>query len=218
MKETINKLERKCPKCRRILSYSGPNELKHAIKHKSVCRFCAGSSIDHTNKRFGRLVARKPTEQRIRRQVVWECVCDCGKEVLAGATELQMGSKKSCGCLTAWRGYGEISGSYWCHIRNMAKKRGIALLVTQEEAWGLFLQQDRKCAYTGLLLSFLHSFQYGRNQSASLDRIDSSKPYVIGNIQWVHRKINLMKGTLSHEKFIELCRMVSNAYLEKSSR
>jgi hypothetical protein len=177
-----------------------------------------GSPLDHANRRFGRLTAIQATDRRMRRQVVWKCQCDCGNTVYAGATALQMGNKKSCGCLSTWRGCGEISGAYWCHVRNMAKKRGINLDVSIEEAWNLFLKQERKCVYTGLPLAFIRNFAYGHGQSASLDRINSYEAYTSDNIQWVHRKINLMKGTLSQDEFIQLCHLVGLNYLEKSSR
>ena len=38
---------------------------------------------------------------------------------------------------------------------------------------------------------------------ASLDRIDSNKPYEIGNIQWISLGLNLAKGNDDNEKFIE---------------
>lgn len=165
-------------------------------------------TLDHTGKVFGRLIAKRPTSERIRGQIAWECECTCGEITLVGATDLKAGLKKSCGCLTAWKGYGEISGAYWCHLRTMAEKRSIPLEITIEQAWALFLKQERKCAYTGWLLKFRRDFAYGRGQSASLDRIDSSRSYTPDNIQWVHLKINLMKGTLSHDEFLALCASV----------
>jgi hypothetical protein len=48
--------------------------------------------------------------------------------------------------------------------------------------------------------------------TASLDRIDSNKDYVEGNIQWVHKHLNLMKNILSQEYFINLCNKVSNNF------
>jgi len=47
-----------------------------------------------------------------------------------------------------------------------------------------------------------------KQQTASLDRIDSSKGYIEGNVQWVHRKINMMKQSYTQEEFIELCQAV----------
>ena len=46
------------------------------------------------------------------------------------------------------------------------------------------------------------------NITASLDRIDSSKGYIEGNVQWVHKRVNLMKGNMSTENFIEWCNLV----------
>mgnify|MGYP007044016634 CR=1 FL=1 len=41
--------------------------------------------------------------------------------------------------------------------------------------------------------------------TASLDRIDSSKGYIEGNVQWVHKDINWMKQDFNEEYFIFLC-------------
>ena len=45
--------------------------------------------------------------------------------------------------------------------------------------------------------------------TASLDRIDSSKGYVKGNIQWVHIAINFMKHSLPEEEFVRWCCLVA---------
>ena len=45
--------------------------------------------------------------------------------------------------------------------------------------------------------------------TASLDRIDSSRGYVPENVQWVHKVINRMKGTLSDDEFKSWCRTVA---------
>jgi hypothetical protein len=49
-----------------------------------------------------------------------------------------------------------------------------------------------------------------RYNTASIDRIDSSKGYIEGNIQWVHKDINFMKRTYSQEYFVQMCKLVSN--------
>ena len=38
--------------------------------------------------------------------------------------------------------------------------------------------------------------------TASLDRIDSSKGYIKGNVQWVHKNINYMKQEMTNEEFL----------------
>lgn len=57
--------------------------------------------VDLTGKRFGKLVAIKPTEQRaINNTVLWECKCDCGNIVYIPSSQLtKKDYDKSCGCL-----------------------------------------------------------------------------------------------------------------------
>lgn len=78
-----------------------------------------------------------------------------------------------------------------------------ALADTLAEKWK---QQNGLCAVTGLPLTrrtpdgkCLVSDPW---QIASLDRIDSSIPYVEGNIHWVSLAINLAKGNCEHRKFL----------------
>lgn len=50
-------------------------------------------------RRFGKLTALNPTDQRRDNKVVWRCACDCGGEKGVGASALLQGVIKSCGCL-----------------------------------------------------------------------------------------------------------------------
>lgn len=54
---------------------------------------------DLTGQRFGALVVLAPTEERMNRQIVWECLCDCGNTALVKSSDLKLGRTKSCGCL-----------------------------------------------------------------------------------------------------------------------
>ena len=47
---------------------------------------------------------------------------------------------------------------------------------------------------------------------ASLDRIDSSKGYIIGNIQFVSQSINYMKNSMSHDDTLKLCKIIASNY------
>lgn len=53
---------------------------------------------DLSGKRFGRLVAIRPTEKRYHKNIVWECQCDCGNIAHVPAANLIAGSVQSCGC------------------------------------------------------------------------------------------------------------------------
>lgn len=109
-----------------------------------------------------------------------------------------------------WRGYGEISQSQFGDIRYGAKDRNIEFNITIEYLWELFLKQDRLCALSGVLLTFsASSARYWENTTASLDRINSDIGYIVGNVQWVHKLINVMKMSLSQDEFLYWCNLVS---------
>lgn len=57
-----------------------------------------GKIKDLTNERFGNLVVLYDTKERKNRQVVWHCICDCGKETDVVGQALRSGHTKSCGC------------------------------------------------------------------------------------------------------------------------
>jgi len=55
--------------------------------------------LDLSNKRFGKLTAISSTTNRSDGNVVWKCVCDCGKACLVDSHSLARGNTRSCGCL-----------------------------------------------------------------------------------------------------------------------
>ena len=60
----------------------------------------AARATDHTGKRYGKLVALQPVEDRECGGVVWRCRCDCGNEVLVRGNALANGDRTCCGkCL-----------------------------------------------------------------------------------------------------------------------
>lgn len=60
--------------------------------------FKRGQKKDLTGLQFGRLKALYPLEERNRKDVVWHCVCECGKEVDVTSSNLISGNTTSCGC------------------------------------------------------------------------------------------------------------------------
>jgi hypothetical protein len=110
---------------------------------------------------------------------------------------------------------GELTSAHWNNILHCAKLRGKTVDLTPQQVWDVFEQQNRRCALTGVLLKFEPMRQrvrgeviYG-NTTASLDRIDPDVGYQIGNIQWVHKDVNLMKRDFSTDRFREWCRLVA---------
>lgn len=59
--------------------------------------------IDLTGMRFGNLTVAKRVEDHISKSgktvsVMWECKCDCGKDIIVQGLNLRNGHVKSCGC------------------------------------------------------------------------------------------------------------------------
>lgn len=57
--------------------------------------------IDLSGKKFSRLTAICPSGKDKHRNVLWRCLCECGRETVVSATALKRGKTKSCGCLKA---------------------------------------------------------------------------------------------------------------------
>lgn len=144
----------------------------------------------------------------------WRCRCNCGFEKDVKAQYLIDGSSSKCQtCATPKRKnvFDTIPNHYWRYVISNANKRDIQLLVSPEECFKLLQIQNYKCALSGLdlYMSKNASEHLEGKTTASLDRIDSSKPYEEGNIQWLHKDINMMKHIFNQEYFISLCNKVS---------
>lgn len=111
----------------------------------------------------------------------------------------------------AWKGYKEISRTYFGSIIKSAKERNIPFEITIEYIWDLFLSQNRKCALSNVDIAFNTVGQkYKRFQTASLDRINSKMGYIKGNVQWVHKTLNHMKMALDEDEFVKWCNLVTS--------
>ena len=104
------------------------------------------------------------------------------------------------------KGHGDISGTFWARVKSNAKQKGRNVTVSIEECWDIFLEQGGKCALSGLALEFGNTLY---ETTASLDRKDSNRGYEFGNVQWLHKHINLMNRTLPEPEFIKLCEAVA---------
>lgn len=151
----------------------------------------------------------------------WLCVCVCGKEITRRdyylKTQVTSNRILSCGCKhpinTArgdksikWVGCGKLSGQYFSHIKCKARQRNLVFEIDIKYAWALFEKQDSRCALTDLPINLKYSRRTSDpEQTASLDRIDPNLGYVKDNLQWVHKKINIMKNNFSQERFLEIC-------------
>lgn len=175
---------------------------------------------DLTGRKFGELTVIKKSDRMTKwRGTLWECECSCGGKVIVSSNALTSGNNTTCknknihtnnGKLISDLRTGEIPNSHINAIKQNAIKRNIKYSLTSDYLWNIFLSQNRRCVLSGIELFFTknnNTSKYRKETTASLDRIDSSKGYVKGNVQWVHKDINKMKLNKSDKEFIELCKI-----------
>jgi len=177
--------------------------------------------INDLGNKFGKLTPIALGTDKNGNYTRYLCICDCGNSHSVSKSHLRSGKITHCGCDSylgakhhQWKGSGDISGDFWYShvVRSANGSKGNRtvkeLTITIEEAWNIFLAQNKKCALSGILLNFPKKSK-DKNYNASLDRIDSSKGYITGNIQWVHKHINLMKNKFDNQYFIDMCKLIS---------
>ena len=174
-------------------------------------------------KRYGRLVVLETAGTNAKNETLWRCLCDCGNEKTIRTKALEHGCLHSCGCYNKeitggrfsgkrspkWAGLGDMSLGRWSRILTSAKKRNLPVTISHQDCWDLFQAQNGRCALTGALISFQGIGCRQNTSTASLDRIDSSKGYIKGNVQWVHKTVQTMKNVFSQVEFIDLCGQVT---------
>lgn len=157
--------------------------------------------IDHTSKTMTKS-----------RESHYLCKCSCGlTEKYVKSSDLVKGRSKCCNRCSLYCGIGELSGTYISVVKKGAKLRNIEFNITSKQMVEVFELQNKKCALTGLDISLHRNYSQGNRekQTASLDRIDSSRGYVADNIQWVHKDVNIMKNKFSQEYFLEMCKRIT---------
>ena len=173
-------------------------------------------------------------DRKHRTQVQFVCDC-CGKEATKAKSEydrnIRLDKKNFCSrsCAAKYNNSHRILSpnnydiSKHCNNHRdeftpyryslrCAKRRFKGCTLTLEnlqEQWEL---QQGVCPYTKLKLTLPEDGNVNSLDvtiRASLDRIDSSKSYEVGNIQFVSTPINYMKSTMSDEQTKEYLRVIS---------
>lgn len=145
--------------------------------------------------------------------------CDCGNNIDIQIGKFNSHRVKNCGCNSNYMHKSKLdiySDNYpfyilFSKIEKSSEKRGWEIGVNYLYIKSLWELQDGKCAYTNIKLSIPKNFKEMKiDNCVSIDRIDSSLGYIEGNIQLVHRDINIMKLNLNENDFLGLCKSVYN--------
>lgn len=147
----------------------------------------------------------------------WTVLClGCNKDYTRRGGQLVNGRTKGCQSCNAferekysfWEGIDGVSKQYLTKLTFRKKE----VLISLQDLVDQWKSQKGICAYSGQVLSLVQKDRDWSESTASIDRIDSSKGYIKGNIQWVHKRINTMKNDMSETEFINWCVKVAETH------
>lgn len=156
------------------------------------------------------------------RSLFWLVQCQCGNLAWKNPQHLKEGTStrcKHCGHKVFLTKNGDVIVeallvTKFNHIKQGLKTRKktskLEFTITPEYLSRLY-NENHHCSLSGIDLS-LDLSKSVQQQNLSVDRIDSNVGYVEGNIQLVDKRINMMKGTLSNDEFIDLCCKVAEKH------
>lgn len=148
----------------------------------------------------------------------WKCICECGSKLEVNINCISKNEITKCrSCFIKERyetsGQDQIHQTWWSCFLDRVHKSKMRVYFTKEEAYNLYLKQNKKCALSGLPLYFKNfnkeSDDRLRSYNASIDRKNSSKEYTLDNIQFIDKRINIMKNNQNENIFKELCSRIA---------
>lgn len=153
------------------------------------------------------VISEQIFKKETNRSTYWKVRCKCGFEDIRDASHLVQGKTSSCKSCAALKL--PFEQSYLRKVKERANINGFEFNLDLEYLMSIF---TGKCALSGVDIQFGKHWKLKlSDQTASLDRIDNTKGYIIGNVQWVHKQVNFMKGTMKQEEFINFCKLISDA-------
>lgn len=171
--------------------------------------------IDLAGTRYDRLSVVHQNGRDKHGNVIWLCLCDCGKQTILPTNRLKGGHTKSCGCLhreTARQkslartlGNGESAFNSLLHVyKRNAETRSLEWAIDKD----LFRKLIKEpCYYCGQEPSAIMKAGGSKHNGDciynGLDRIDNFRGYMPENVRPCCKQCNIAKGVLSEAEFYE---------------
>jgi len=187
--------------------------------------------INLIGKNFGKLIVLELDSINKKQGALWKCICDCGNPniIIVQGTNLRNNHTKSCGCLKTgsnkkynYRRKYEIKGescfnTLFLIYKNGAKKRNLSFELTSDEFEIITL---KNCYYCGCSpkKEIKKKNKNGKGQNYiynGIDRIDSTKGYIIDNIVPCCSDCNYAKRSMTQLEFKNWIIKVYNNYINE---
>lgn len=147
------------------------------------------------------------------RNLYWNVQCNCGKKAWRTPNDLKSNNTRACKSCCKKNGTIDsfilsIFNKIKLNLKTRKKVGKLDFNITSEYIQDLY-NNNHYCALSGIDIEYNKKLCMSEN-CLSIDRINSNKGYIKGNIQIVQKDINMMKGSLTQEKFIYLCKLVAS--------
>jgi hypothetical protein len=168
---------------------------------------------DLTGLRFGRLLVQCLSDKSGKHKY-WICLCDCGKTKEILGPHMVNGHTKSCGCFRSevtsarTRKHGRSKSDeflMWNRTKTRAKKKNLEFTIELSD-----IVIPETCPLLSIPLVKGEGHYGPTPNSPSLDRIDSSKGYIKGNVWVISHKANNMKSDSTLGEFQLLAKNWAN--------
>jgi hypothetical protein len=160
---------------------------------------------------------------------MWECLCDCGNNVIISSNHLNQKKRKSCGCIvkSGLRNFKNRDDAIWTKlfidsVIKRAKKEKFEIDITLEDFKKISMET---CHYCGIQYDKTREDRISKftNKPISdtiikyngIDRINSSKGYIKENIVSCCAKCNHAKMDLTQEEFYQHIINIYNHFIPK---
>lgn len=188
------------------------SKCKRCAARERTKKIAIGTHIKHWTILEGPIYINGYSKYRVR--------CDCGREYIKTTGEIldtnsnfqcaHCAQKENKEAFTFSNGrVGDLTLTHYTRLKRSAEKRHYEFSVSIKYLWNLFQCQHQICAITGDYIPTI--------KEASLDRIDSSKGYIEGNVQWVTIQANKCKHILTMPELYEFCTKVLKYANQKPS-
>lgn len=172
--------------------------------HSTQCKDCGQGRGKLVGQVFGKLTVLAEAGINRNNNVLWDCVCTCGRKVKLTTHRLQTERTRSCGCPECMYGLEKGESAFrlkFKEYQNSAAARG--------HEWGLTSEQFRSitqesCHYCGAPPSkkTYNSHCNGQFTYNGLDRKNNDLGYTPDNVVPCCSRCNYYKGRKSYTEFI----------------